>query len=406
MTRSFAETLPRVLVVTTRLDIGGTEQHLLRILPPLHRRGLDISLFVLERGGRLERDLMGAGVDIAGPVRSLPRHLHALVAGLHLRRHMQRSKPDAVHYFLSEPYLIGSAASFGMPGIHRIMSRRSLNTYQRKRPMLARLERWLHGRTSVLLGNSSAVVSDLLGECGEKNKIGLIRNGLAIPDPVDAAKRMHARTSLQLEPDTFAVAVNANLIPYKGHRDLFEALAIIKDRLPAGWRLLLIGRDQGIGEELRAMADTSGFAENVVWLGERTDAQQLLAAADLCVLPSHEEGFSNSLIEAMGRGLPVIATAVGGNVDAVAHEKTGLLVSARNPEALAVALLRLSRDADFRHQLGAAARARVISDFSIDDCVTRYLNLYRGWRSYGHDAVQELIDDGQPELAGPVAHAR
>jgi glycosyltransferase involved in cell wall biosynthesis len=403
MTQPGAESLPRVLVVTTRLDIGGTEQHLLRILPRLRGCGLDISLFVLERGGSLEGELAGAGVDIAGPLRRLPRHLHALAAGLHLRRQLRRQRPDIVHFFLSEPYIVGSAAAFGMRDMRRIMSRRSLNAYQSKHPTLARLERWLHGGTSVLLGNSSAVVSDLRGECNDAGKIGLIRNGLAIPDPVSSEKCVQARRLLGLPTETFVVAINANLIPYKGHADFFEALAIIQDKLPAAWRLLLIGRDQGVEAGLRDMAGKSGIADNLVWLGERADAQDLLSAADVCVLPSHEEGFSNSLIEAMGQGLPVIATAVGGNVDAVTHEKTGLLVPARNPEALAVALLRLSKDAGFRQQLGSAARERVVSHFSIDDCVARYLNLYRGWRVFGRQPVQGLIDARYSALADEPA---
>lgn len=384
--------LPRVLIVTARLDIGGTEQHLLRILPLLRRRGLDVSLFVLERGGKLEAAMTQAGVAIGGPVRHLPRRLHAVYAGLCLRRHLLSAKPDILHFFLSEPYLVGSFAAFAQPSIRRIMSRRSLNMYQRRRPLLAWLERRLHRRTAVLLGNSAAVISNLLDECGDRNKIGLIRNGLAIPEAIDAERRQRARSGLQLAPDDLVLAVNANLIPYKGHRDLFEALDRIKDRLPAGWRLLLIGRDQGIGRDLRQLAQERGFADNVVWLGERSDAQDVLAAADAVLLPSHEEGFSNSLIEAMGCGLPVIATAVGGNVDAITDEETGLLVPIRNPEALAAAVLRLCEDAGLRQRLGAAARRRVMSDFAIDDCVTRYLNLYAGASLYERAAVQDLID--------------
>lgn len=387
-----------MLVVSARLDIGGTEQHLLRVLPRLRRRGLDISLFVLERGGKLEAAMTAAGVEVAGPVRRLPRRLHALRAGISLRHHLRHVRPDIAHFFLSEPYLIGSFAMSGLGGIRSVMSRRSLNAYQARHPLLARVERWLHGHTAVLLGNSSAVVAELRAECEEVEKIGLIHNGIEISAAVDVGTRQRVRERLRLPADSFVIAVNANLIPYKGHRDLFAALDLIKDKLSTPWRLLLIGRDQGIESELRSLAEESGFAGHVEWLGERSDAQALLAAADIAVLPSHEEGFSNSLIEAMCCGLPVIATSVGGNVDAVAHEATGLLTPVRDPQALAVALMRFYEDAGLRSRLGAAARARAVSNFSIDDCVARYVNLYRGWHSYGREPAQILID-GKPQVA-------
>jgi glycosyltransferase involved in cell wall biosynthesis len=387
--------LPRVLAVASRLDIGGTEQHLLRVLPMLRRKGLDVSLYVLERGGKLEEIMVQEGVCVYGPVRRMPRRLHALSAAFQLRRHLLDRKPHILHVFLSEPYLVGSLAAVGQP-MQRIMSRRSLNIYQRKHRLLAWLERRLHPRTAALLGNSSAVVADLLKEIGDASKVGLIHNGLAEPAAIDADQRQKTRERLGLPQDGLVFAVNANLIPYKGHGDLFEALGRIGDRLPLGWHLLLIGRDQGVGKDLQRMAQDRGFANRVMWLGERRDVQDLLAAVDICILPSHEEGFSNSLIEAMGRGLPVIATSVGGNVDAIAHEVTGLLVAPKNPVALGEALLRLSLDAPLRQRLGAAARTRVLADFNIEDCVRRYLNLYVGAPLYGRVAIQDLIDGRYP----------
>jgi glycosyltransferase involved in cell wall biosynthesis len=276
--------------------------------------------------------------------------------------------------------------------VRRLMSRRSLNHYQERHVLLAAIERHLHKKTSALLGNSLAVVSDLVAETGTRNKVGLIRNGIEISDPISGEIRKAARKQWRLSRDTIVFAVVANLIPYKGHRDLFAAFGLIVNVLQRPWRLLLIGRDHGLGAELHKSAEEAGFADNVLWLGERTDVQDLLNIVDVTVMPSHEEGFSNSLIEAMARGLPAIATAVGGNVEAISHEVTGLLVPPRDPEALAEALFRLYEDPLLRQRLGVSARARAVSEFSIDDCVGRYLNLYRGWQSIGNIPVQDLID--------------
>ena len=393
--------LPCILVVAKRLDIGGTEQHLARMLPRLKKQGLDISLFLLERGGVLEDIVAESGIVINGPQRVLPRYLHLLSAAWQLNRYIRRNRPDIVHYFLSEPYLVGSMATLATKDLVQIMSRRSLNDYQRHHPILAKIERWMHGRTSVLLGNSSAVVADLIRECADRSKIGLIQNGIEIPEPIAPERRRLARRDLHLADDTFVLSVSANLIPYKGHHDLLDALGLIKNQLPENWRVLLIGRDDGIGAELRAKSVALGINENVIWLDQRKDAQSPLDAVDVSVLPSHQEGFSNSLIEAMGRGLPVVATAVGGNLDAVVHGASGLLVPVSDPQELASAILALSKDAALRETLGRQAIGRVTARFSIDECVSRYMRLYRGWPYKRMRSAQDLIDPGSA-LAGSI----
>ena len=184
----------------------------------------------------------------------------------------------------------------------------------------------------------------------------------------------------------------ANLIAYKGYRDLLEALASIAASLPKQWKLVAVGRDEGIGADLMRYAATLGLSENILWLGERDDVQDILAAADVFTLASHQEGFSNALIEAMVHGLPTIATAIGGNLDAVVDGQTGLLVGVKEPEQLAAAILKLALDPNLRQSYGAAARARVQSQFSLKACVARYENLYRGLSRVGHDSVQSIID--------------
>ena len=223
------------------------------------------------------------------------------------------------------------------------MSRRSLTDYRAKYPLLGAVERYLHRRTFGILGNSQAVIDQLTTEVDDRRKLALIHNGIEMPSPVFTNGRAQTRALLQIPGDALVVSVVANLIAYKGHRDLIEALAPIKDRLPKSWRLLVIGRDDGIGSELKGLAQHFGMTDNIMWLGERPDVEELLSASDIFVLPSHQEGFSNALLEAMAARLPAVATAVGGNIDAVADNETGLLVPVRDPRALAAAILRLAQ---------------------------------------------------------------
>ena len=382
---------PRVLVVTKRLGVGGAERHLAQVLPELRAKGIDVALFVLERGGELEANLAATGVTIEGVSPNGSRWRDLVRAGRALARCIRRWQPDLVHFFLPEAYLVGSAVAMVVGYRRCVMSRRSLSHYQQGRPWFARLERLMHRRTLALLGNSLAVVEELIAESGDASKVGLIHNGVEIPT-MSGEARERARDRLGLDDGAFVMVVVANLIPYKGHADLVAALAGIAHRLPKAWYLLLVGRDEGVGAGLRTQAASHGIAEHIVFLGECKNVEEPLQAADLALLVSHQEGFSNALLEAMAHGLAVIATAIGGNCDAIDDGSSGRLVPVQAPARLGEAILELSRDADLRQQLGAAARERAVACFSQSACIEHYLRLYRGFAELGQRPVQVIID--------------
>jgi len=388
---------PRVAVVTSRLDVGGTERHLTRILPALQRRGIDVALYLMERGGVLEADLAAQGVRIEGPQRA--RFLHWPWAALKLAGFIRRERPDIVHFFLPRPYVYGSAAAELAGHRRRIMSRRSLTDYRARYPLLGGLERLLHGRTIALVGNSTAVVDQLAAEVGGRQQLALIHNGIDLPVPLAAAERQRRRGALRLSHDTLVLTVVANLIPYKGHCDLLAALALVKGELPAQWTLLLIGRNDGAGVDLKRQADALGVSDRILWLGERSDVGGLLGVSDIFVLPSHQEGFSNALLEAMAAAVPAVATAVGGNIDAVADGETGLLVRPKDPVALAAAILRLAKDPQLCRRLGQAARLRVQRHFSLDACVTRYERMYRGLNEPAPRPIGEILGNNASDAS-------
>jgi glycosyltransferase involved in cell wall biosynthesis len=399
---------PRVTVVTSRLDIGGTERHLTRVLPALQRRGIDLSLYVMERGGPLEAELSAQGVRVEGPKRA--RFLHWPRVTLGLTRYLRREQPAIVHFFLPRPYVYGSVAAELAGQRRRIMSRRSLTDYQAGYPLLGVLERLLHRRTAALIGNSAAVVEQLAAETGDRQKLALIHNGIQLAAPIAASERRLLRSALQIPNDALTIAVVANLIAYKGHGDFIAALALIKDSLPAPWRLLAIGRDDGVGADLKRQVESANISDNMMWLGERSDVGALLAASDIFVLPSHQEGFSNALLEAMAASLPAIATAVGGNLDAVTDDETGLLVRPNDPNALAAALIRLAGDPALRRRLGDAARQRVQQRFSLDACVARYEKMYRALAEPMPPPVAEVLaeksgDYCRDDLEPAIEHA-
>jgi len=367
----------RILIVIGALDVGGAETHLAQVLPRLVTDGFEIAVHTLTGRGALAAPLGAAGVRVVAPPGSeagakaggfIGRGLRALRAGLSLARFIRGWRPDVVHFFLPESYLVGAPIALLASNAKRVMSRRSLNDYQTKHPLLAKFERALHKRMDAVLGNSAAVTAQLIAEGAPRDRVHLIRNG------IDLARFANPKP-LPRPAEKVVIACVANLIPYKGHADLIDALAQVP-REPA-WELWCAGRDDGIGAALQARAQAAGIGDRVKLLGARNDVPDLLAAADLAVLASHEEGFPNAVLEAMAAGRAVVGTRAGGIPEAIDDGKTGLIVPPRDPAALGAALAQLIADAPLRTAMGEAGRARVEGEFSLEACAAAYAVFYR-----------------------------
>ena len=396
---------PRLTIVTLTLDTGGTERHIAAVAPKIAEGGFDVTIVCLGRPGTQADEVRRQGVRVIAPAIGAQRFTTsrggtaiALSAGMALlAKELLTHRPDIAHFFLPLPYLAGSMLSRFARVPHLVMSRRSLNDYQAKRPGLARREHKLHRRMDLILANSRRVHGELLGEGADPTRTGLIYNGLDLARFSAPRNRPDARRRLGLAPDALVLAIVANLIPYKGHADLIAALGAIKAELPAGWRLLVIGRDDGLGSKLRDQATALGINENILWQGERQDIPELLGLSDIGLNASHEEGFSNAVIEGMAAGMPMLVTDVGGNREAVPDGVAGLVVPPRDPQVLAAALARLAGDSELRRRLGAVAQERAKIRFSLSTCVGHYLDAYRALMSGA--PMPGSIDPRQMRLA-------
>jgi glycosyltransferase involved in cell wall biosynthesis len=376
---------PRTIVcVIGSLNVGGAERHVAQILPRLDRNKWKPFVYCLTERGALADELEAQGVPVlvssveppprgASRMRRVQRIARAMLG---LNAEMRKLSPAIAHFFLPAAYILGAPAAIlaGVPV--RIMSRRSLNDYQKDLPASAFVERRLHAAMAAVLGNSRRVIEQLrVLESVPQEKLGLIYNGVEFRQ-ADEDARSRVRTSLGIVPDALVFIIVANLIPYKGHRDLIDAFRRAAPRLPAQWRLLVVGRDDGIGSDLRAHAQLSEIASNVIFLGTRHDVGDLLAASDVNLLSSHQEGFSNAVLEGMAAGLPSIVTDVGGNPEAVIDGQSGLVVPPHDPERFAAAIQRFAADHALRATMGRRALARARENFTIDGCVARYEDLY------------------------------
>lgn len=378
--------LPRILFVALSLDVGGAERHLSSVLPELVRRGWPVTIYCTNRLGAFAADIAAAGVEVIGPpierqpgIQSAASRLVGTVrAGARLVGVIRRTRPMIAHFFLPEPYLIGAPMALLQRVPICIMSRRGLNVYQQHWRGVATIERRLHPRMTAVLANSRRVADDLKAEGCRPDQIGLIYNGVAIEGLGEAVDRTAIRDSLGIAPDALVAIVVANLISYKGHTDVLKAFAGIKARMPGNVRLLCIGRDEGTRASLERQVHDLGLEGVVSFLGVRNDVARLLAAADLSILASHQEGFSNAIIEAMAAGLPLVVTDVGGNAEAVLEGETGFVVPAQRPEQLGEAILKLLDEPALRRRFGATGRRRAEEQFSLVASVDRYETVYRG----------------------------
>ena len=161
-----------------------------------------------------------------------------MIAGLYAEF---RRDPDTITWFLlPESYVVGMTAALlaRMRGA-TIMSRRSLNDYQRNYFGFRWLERWYHKRSFLILGNSAAVIRQLRDDEGvPTEKLRLIYGGIDTDRFTSNCARVEVRADLGLCDETFLMVIVANLIPYKGHRDLVEALGIANQGLPVLLRSL------------------------------------------------------------------------------------------------------------------------------------------------------------------------
>ena len=156
----------------------------------------------------------------------------------------------------------------------------------------------------------------------------------------------------------------------------FVALTKLDEARSAELRLVLIGDGSGL-DSVRAIIADAGLDDQVWFAGSRNDVAELLRAFDVFVLPSMSEGISNTIIEAMATGLPVVATRVGGNPELVVDGVTGFLVPAGDPQALAGALHRYLESDDLARRQGAAALEHADANYAMPRMIDQYYAVYR-----------------------------
>ena len=355
------KSLRRIQVVhlSPSLDQGGLEKLQIEFARHADRDRFDLHFVALQHGGMTVDELRKLGWPVE--VLDKPAGLRPLKI-LDLAHRFRRNHIDILHTHNNGPLIYGAPAAR--------LARLSVVIHTRH-----------HGRDhevnhrEVALSSAATRLTDQVVCVSEDSLTQGRLDGIApkrlktIWNGIDIE-----RFAYQGPNPSGPVVTVARLQPEKNIESLLQATALIVREEP-DFQVEIAG-DGRLLDSLKALAKELQIENHVRFLGNINDVPALLSRASMMVLPSLTEGISLTLLEAMARGLPVVATKVGGNPEVVVDGETGLLVPSANPPALAQALLRLHRNPGEARLMGISGRRRIEQYFDVRRMVLDYESLY------------------------------
>jgi glycosyltransferase involved in cell wall biosynthesis len=359
----------RVLYLITELDIGGAEQVLLSFLKNMDRYKYEPAVCCFSAGA-LAPEIQSLGIRL---IDLKAENKFDLLALFRLWRILNEERFDIVHTHLFHANIAG-----------RVLARLArvavvVSTHHYAFSYNGAWGAWLDRLTCRLADRIIAVSRAarnffLLHVDGKQERVELIYNGVdldAFGSSLKADKSL--RESLCLNND-FIVGCIGRFAEVKGQSYLLEAArALIEKGIPL--KVLLVGSGPWEGR-LKKICQELNIVSQVIFLGSRRDVPAVLESIDLYVQPSLQEGLSIILLEALAMRRPVIATAVGGNSEVIVNGESGLLIPARDRQALAAAVADLLSDKEKANRLAQGARLRIEENFDIRDTVRKTEALY------------------------------
>lgn len=360
----------KVLHLITSLEVGGAQRGMLLGLSRFN--GDQYEHVVCSIMDRMQMASQFRDVGIEVRTLGLNRKIDMFV-GLRLRALLKEMRPDILHTYLLHANLLGRVIGrlVGIPVI--IGSERTIG------------QAGLWGRLGTRLTNPLTDAVEVNSEIGGKaigqglgvpaEKVEVVRSGLDLLAFDTVSQRVRIRSEIGISDDQHLILCMGRLRPVKGVEYGLRAFASAHSQQP-NIRLALAGEgDQR--EYLELLAQELGITQYISFLGVRNDVPELLSAVDSLMMPSLNEGFPRTAIEAMAAGKPIIASNVGGTSEAIIDGVNGILVRPADFDALSEAIVRLVLDAELQVKLGRAGRERVAQNYSIEKYVTRLDEIYR-----------------------------
>jgi len=362
--------LPHVLLVLDQFPktLGGGERIVLRLAALLPQYGYRATILTFSAHPE------SAGLHSPPcPIYLLPLQrtydLAALRAALEMRRFLRQQRIRIVQTFFESSDLWGGFVTKTMSDAKLIWSRRDMGILRDSKHHLA------YRLMSRIPDRVFAVSEEVRQHCVavdriKSSRVETIYNGLDIADWDSASKPAKL-------PGALVVATVGNIRRVKGHDVFIKAAASVVAQFPqVSFNIAGDVLEPDYFAELETLIRNLNLSDRFHFAGGVANLREYLSTADIFVLPSRSEGFSNAIVEAMAASLPVVATDVGGNAEAVTEGVNGLIVPAEDPAALASAILRLLSDPSKAREMGAAGKKLAAEKFTTDAMMHQITQAY------------------------------
>ncbi len=361
----------KLLLIIPTLDRSGAEKQFSLLATRLPREEFEVQVVCLTRGGPYESLLREQGI----PVTVLHKRMKFdPVAFFRLRKIIKSRQPDIVHTWLFAANAYGRLAVGNRERPRVIISERCVDSW--KQSWQLKLDRKLIPRTHRLVANSQSVAAFYREQGFPEERIAVIPNGVELCEeaPLSPERKNTILKEWDIPPDAQVVGYAGRLAPQKRGIDLIWSLQLLQ-QLTNRVYLVIIG-DGPDRVDMMKLAQHMSCDHLVRFVGHKENVPELMRAFDVAWLASDFEGQSNSLMEAMSAGVPVVASDIPANRELVVDGETGFLVPVGDCPAFSQFTDRILADADLARRLREAGRERMRTHFDLETMVESYRKLY------------------------------
>ena len=356
----------RVLHINTERTWRGGEQQTLYLARGLKQRGHETQI-ACQPGSPLSARAREEGIEVA----EIPMRAECdPVAIRALARLIASQQYDIVHMHTSHAHTLGCLASLLARRGARIVTRR-VDFSIIKSPVSKLKYTW--GITKYI-AISEAIKRVLVNDGINPDRIAVVHSGIDISRFGKTLDNARVRNELHIDSNQPVIGNIAHMADHKGQKYLIQAVPEVLKEFPTA-KFMIVGGGE-LRPDLEHYVEQLGIKSSVIFTGFRGDIPELLKAFDIFVMPSHMEGLCTSIMDAMAAGVPVVASNVGGIPEIVQNELNGLLVPAKNPSALAAAIIRLIKNPEQGIKFATVARKTVETNFSVDAMVEGNIAVY------------------------------
>lgn len=359
----------KYLVDTYKHPYAGTERQLLYLINGLDKKKFSVSMALLRNSEYISTNDFPCDIDVLGIKKIFS--VFSIINFIKFVYQLKKEKFDLVHIYFNDAAIL---APFFLKlfNIKVIVSRRDMGFwYNVSNLKLLRLNRFF---IDAVIANAHAV-KDIVSryENISGSKIHVIYNGFDFDKVLQGTQKLENEIFLKTKNETRLIGIVANIRPVKRMDDLIQAFAIVKNDFSTA-ELVVVG--DGDADELSKLAENLDVEKSIRFMGKQTNTLHLIKQFDVAVLCSESEGLSNSIIEYMACGIPVVCTNVGGNNELVIDTETGYLVDMGDVVSLAEKIKLVLSDDELANKVSSRATKEIKNKCGINMMLQAHAGLY------------------------------